>query len=71
MACFGHSRPKPDARMFRIVLARLGLRPERCELVEDTLDHQKTAHQLGMATVWMQRWLRRAGAARLHRRPVY
>ncbi|MBA4217808.1 MAG: pyrimidine 5'-nucleotidase [Proteobacteria bacterium] len=71
MACFGHSRPKPDARMFRIVLARLGLRPERCVLVEDTLVHQKTAHQLGMATVWMQRWLRRAGAARLHRRPVY
>ncbi|MFX8449361.1 HAD family hydrolase, partial [Acinetobacter baumannii] len=34
MACFGHSRPKPDARMFRIVLARLGLRPERCVLVE-------------------------------------
>lgn len=71
MACFGHSRPKPDARMFRIVLARLGLQPERCVLVEDTLVHQKTAHQLGMATVWMQRWLRRAGAARLHRRPVY
>ncbi|MFX8262771.1 HAD-IA family hydrolase, partial [Acinetobacter baumannii] len=47
MACFGHSRPKPDARMFRIVLARLGLRPERCVLVEDTLVHQKTAHQLG------------------------
>lgn len=71
MACFGQSRPKPDARMFRIVLARLGLRPAQCVLVEDTLVHQKTAHGLGMATVWMQRWLRRAGAARLHRRPAY
>ncbi|MBI3350179.1 MAG: pyrimidine 5'-nucleotidase [Burkholderiales bacterium] len=71
MSCFGQSRPKPDARMFRMVLARLKLRPERCVLVEDTLIHQKTARGLGMATVWMQRWLRQAGAARLHRRPVY
>ena len=71
MDCFGQSRPKPDARMFRIVLARLKLRPEQCILVEDTLVHQKTARGLGLRTVWMQRWLRRAGAARLHRRPVY
>ena len=71
MSCFGQCRPKPDARMFRIVLARLKLRPEQCVLVEDTLIHQKTARGLGLATVWMQRWLRRAGAGRLHRRPVY
>lgn len=71
MVCFGHSRPKPDARMFRLVLARLGLPAHRCVLVEDTLIHQKTAHGLGMATVWMQRWMKRAGAQRLHRRPVY
>jgi putative hydrolase of the HAD superfamily len=71
MSCFGQSRPKPDARMFRIVLARLKLKPEQCILVEDTLIHQKTARGLGLSTVWMQRWLRRAGAKRLHRRPVY
>ncbi len=71
MACFGQSRPKPDARMFRMVLSQLKLRPTRCVLVEDTLIHQKTAHGLGMKTVWMQRWLRRAGAQRLRRRPVY
>lgn len=71
MNCFGQSRPKPDGRMFRMVLARLKLRPAQCVLVEDTLVHQKTAHGLGMRTVWMQRWLRRAGAPRLHRRPVY
>jgi len=71
MSCFGQARPKPDARMFRMVLARLGLRPERCILVEDTLVHLKTACGLGLRTVWMQRWLRRAGATRLHRRPVY
>ncbi|NCT82874.1 MAG: pyrimidine 5'-nucleotidase [Comamonadaceae bacterium] len=71
MSCFGHCRPKPDARMFRMVLARHKLRPERCVLVEDTLMHQKTAHGLGLSTVWMQRWLRRAGAPRLHGRPRY
>lgn len=71
MRCFGHSRPKPDARMFRMVLARLKLQASRCVLVEDTLVHQKTARGLGMDTVWMQRWLRGAGSRRLQRRPVY
>jgi putative hydrolase of the HAD superfamily len=71
MACFGQSRPKPDARMFRMVLARLGVPARRCVLVEDTLIHQKTARRLGLATVWMQRWLYKAGVARLRRRPVY
>jgi putative hydrolase of the HAD superfamily len=71
MACFGQSRPKPDARMFRVVLAALKLRPQRCILVEDTLVHQKTARGLGLKTVWMQRWLRQARAERLQRRPVY
>ena len=71
MRCFGQSRPKPDSRMFRMVLAGLKLRPERCVLVEDTLIHQKTARGLGLKTVWMQRWLRQAGRERLHRRPAY
>ena len=57
MTMFGHHRPKPDARMFRHVLARLKLRPEQCVLVEDTLMHQKAAHGLGMRTVWMRRYL--------------
>lgn len=71
MTCFGQNRPKPDARMFRMVLARLGFQPERCVLVEDTLIHQKAARGLGMRTVWMQRWLRQAGRERLNRRPGY
>ena len=72
MRCFGQSRPKPDARMFRMVLARLKLKPEHCVLVEDTLIHQKTARGLGMATVWMQRWLRKAPhGRRLQHRPGY
>jgi putative hydrolase of the HAD superfamily len=57
MAMFGQLRPKPDARMFRALLARLQVRPRQCVLVEDTLAHQKTAHALGLRTVWMQRWL--------------
>jgi putative hydrolase of the HAD superfamily len=49
-------------------------------LVEDTLQHQKAARQVGMATVWMQRWLRRAAkhvtaprkvGVYLHRKPAY
>ena len=57
MAMFGHLRPKPDRRMLRTVAVRLGVPPARCVLVEDTLEHQKAAHGLGMTTVWMQRYL--------------
>ena len=77
---FGRLRPKPDARMLRRVAVMLGVAPSRCVLVEDTLVHQKAAWRIGMATVWMQRWARRAAKAAtgdakvgvyLHRRPTY
>lgn len=80
MAMFGDLRPKPDARMLRWVAARLKVHPARCVLVEDTLQHQKAARRVGMATVWMQRWLRRAAkhvtaprkvGVYLHRKPAY
>jgi putative hydrolase of the HAD superfamily len=76
MHCFGRLRPKPDARMLRMVLARLGVRPDRCVLVEDTLAHQRSAHAIGLRTVWMQRYLWRNAqgpevGARLRRKPVY
>lgn len=57
MTMFGHWRPKPDARMLRHVVARLKVRASDCVLIEDVLMNQKTAHGLGMATVWMQRYL--------------
>jgi len=57
MTMFGMPRPKPDARMFRRLAARLGVPASRCVLVEDTLQHLKSARSLGMHTVWMQRWL--------------
>ncbi|RQO62395.1 pyrimidine 5'-nucleotidase [Paucibacter sp. KBW04] len=78
MAMFGELRPKPDARMFRHLLARLRLRPSDCILVEDTLIHQKSARRVGMQTVWMQRWLRAAAKTQspqtgrsLRSRPAY
>ena len=76
MCMFGQWRPKPDTRMLRRLLARLRVPASRCVLVEDTLDHQKAARSVGMGTVWMQRWTRRAGwgvaaATRVHRRPTY
>ncbi|MDE2368350.1 MAG: pyrimidine 5'-nucleotidase [Burkholderiales bacterium] len=70
MAMFGHLRPKPDTRMLRALLARLGVPAARCTLVEDTLVHQKAARRLGMRTVWMQRWIG-ADSGRLRRRPAY
>ena len=57
MSMFGQLRPKPDARMFRCLTARLKVRATDCVLVEDTLEHQKAARGLGMRTVWMQRYL--------------
>jgi putative hydrolase of the HAD superfamily len=60
MTMFGHHRPKPDARMFRAMAARLKTRPSRCVLVEDTLAHQRSARKVGMRTAWMQRYLRAA-----------
>ena len=57
MSMFGHLRPKPDARMFRHIAARLKVRPSDCVLVEDMLENQKSARGLGMRTVWMQRYL--------------
>jgi putative hydrolase of the HAD superfamily len=80
MVMFSHLRPKPDARMLRALAARLRVHPTRCVLVEDTLQHQKAAHRLGMRTVWMQRWTREAAkhvtqkrkvGVYLHRKPAY
>lgn len=80
MHMFGQLRPKPDARMLRRVAVKLGVRPQDCVLVEDTLDHQKSARAIGMRTVWMQRWTARAAkhitgqgkvGVYLHRKPAY
>jgi len=74
MRVFGDLRPKPDARMLKVVLARHKLPAARCVLVEDTLANLKSARSLGLRTVWMQRYLQgnpHGPAARLnlHGRP--
>lgn len=76
MRMFGQLRPKPDARMLRMVLARLKLPAARCVLVEDTLAHQKSARRVGMHSVWMQRYVARNAhgpevGVYLRRRPAY
>ena len=76
MRVCGQLRPKPDARLFRHLAARLRVPPSRCVLVEDTLAHQKAARGVGMKTAWMQRWLKQNShgpevGVYLHRRPVY
>jgi putative hydrolase of the HAD superfamily len=75
MRMFGQLRPKPDARMLRMLAAKLHVHPTQCTLVEDTLVHQKAARRIGMGTVWMQRWLAaHDGAARAvhsRRKPAY
>lgn len=57
MRMFGHARPKPDSRMLRQVAARLKVPTSRCVLVEDTLQHQRSACKVGMRAIWMQRYL--------------
>lgn len=69
MWMFGQLRPKPDARMLRRLAAQLRVHPARCVLVEDTLEHQKAAHRVGMRTVWMQRWL--SPKERMVHKPAY
>jgi putative hydrolase of the HAD superfamily len=77
MNMFGHLRPKPDRRLFRTLLVQLKVAPQRCVLVEDTLEHQKAAKSEGWRTIWMQRWMRAGQRVRgvpaqlVHRCPVY
>ncbi len=39
---------KPDARIFRLALARTGVRPEQALFVDDTLPNIEAARQVGM-----------------------
>jgi putative hydrolase of the HAD superfamily len=46
-------RPKPDSGGFRSLLRAHRLHPQRCVMVEDSLDNLRTAKRLGMRTVWV------------------
>jgi len=48
-------RPKPDSYGFLRLCRANHLRPQRCIMVEDSLDNLRTADRLGMKTVWVTR----------------
>lgn len=52
-------RGKPDSHGFHVLLRKHNLDPHRCAFVDDILDNLRTAHRLGMTTVWVSREKRR------------
>ncbi|MGH8670185.1 MAG: HAD-IA family hydrolase [Burkholderiales bacterium] len=53
-------RGKPALHGFHVLLRKHNLDPHRCAFVDDILDNLRTAHRLGMSTVWVSRSKRRA-----------
>ena len=53
-------RGKPALHGFRRLLRNHDLAAHRCALVDDVLDNLRTAHRLGMSTVWVSESKRRA-----------
>lgn len=54
-------RPKPDSYGFLRLFRTNRLKPQRCIMVEDSLDNLRTAGRLGMKTVWVTRAARAPG----------
>ncbi len=52
-------RGKPSVRAFHMLLRKHHLDPHRCAFVDDILANLRTAHRLGMSTVWVSRARRR------------
>jgi putative hydrolase of the HAD superfamily len=48
-------RGKPALHGFHVLLRKHRLDPHRCAFVDDMLDNLRTAHRLGMSTVWVSR----------------
>ena len=46
-------RGKPALRGFQMLLRKHNLDPHRCAFVDDVPDNLRTAHRLGMSTVWV------------------
>jgi putative hydrolase of the HAD superfamily len=46
-------RGKPALHGFRMLLRNHDLDPHRCAFVDDMLENLRTAHRLGMSTVWV------------------
>jgi putative hydrolase of the HAD superfamily len=54
-------RPKPDSFGFLRLCRAHRMKPQRCIMVEDSLDNLRTAGKLGMKTVWVTRAARAPG----------
>jgi len=52
-------RGKPALHGFHFLLRKHNLDPHRCAMVDDMLDNLRTAHRLGMSTVWVSAAKRR------------
>lgn len=52
-------RGKPAVHGFHMLLRKHNLDPHRCAFIDDILDNLRTAHRLGMSTVWVSRSERR------------
>jgi putative hydrolase of the HAD superfamily len=52
-------RGKPALHGFRMLLRKHHLDPHRCAFIDDILDNLRTAHRLGMSTVWVSSAKRR------------
>jgi putative hydrolase of the HAD superfamily len=46
-------RGKPALHGFRMLLRKHHLDPHRCAFIDDILENLRTAHRLGMSTVWV------------------
>ncbi|HET9405218.1 MAG TPA: pyrimidine 5'-nucleotidase [Burkholderiales bacterium] len=54
-------RPKPDSFGFLRLCRANRVKPQRCIMVEDSLDNLRTAGRLGMKTVWVTQEARAPG----------
>jgi putative hydrolase of the HAD superfamily len=54
-------RPKPDSYGFLRLCRAHRLKPQRCIMVEDSVENLRTASRLGMKTVWVTRTGRAPG----------
>ncbi|OAI51055.1 hypothetical protein AYO46_01735 [Betaproteobacteria bacterium SCGC AG-212-J23] len=52
-------RGKPALHGFHFLLRKHNLDPHRCAFVDDMLENLRTAHRLGMSTVWVSNTRRR------------
>lgn len=48
-------RGKPDLHGFHALLRKHDLDPHRCAMIDDIPENLRTAHRLGMSTVWVSR----------------